>query len=186
VECTNTENDLKFRQIFRNNMSQHDEPTITSLTAADKKKGDYVMISFSPDLARFKMDTLDSDAVGLISKRAYDVAGSMAHCGGKKLVVTLNGERLQVKTFKEYIGMFDGINAPVAFEQVLGRWEVGVSASEDSSMRHVSFVNAISTSKGGSHVNYIADQIAEYVKHHRKKKVCLLVTMIPHFSLLVL
>jgi DNA topoisomerase II len=161
VECVDTEHGLKFRQIFQDNMTECGDPTVKSLTAAEAKKGDYVMISFSPDLDRFKMGSLDPDAVGLISKRAYDIAGSMGHCGGNKLAVTLNGQKLDIKNFKDYLNRFDGIQPPVAYEQVQGRWEVGVSASDDSSMHQISFVNSICTSKGGGHVNYIADQVAK-------------------------
>lgn len=38
------------------------------------------------------------------------------------------------------------------------RWQVVVSISEGET-RHVSFVNSICTSKGGTHVNYITEQI---------------------------
>ena len=37
-------------------------------------------------------------------------------------------------------------------------------------MMHVSFVNAISTSKGGGHVSYIADQVATHLQKTLKKK----------------
>lgn len=50
------------------------------------------------------------------------------------------------------------------------RWEVGVSASPDAMPHHISFVNAICTSKGGGHVNYIADQIAAHLVAFMKKK----------------
>ena len=43
-------------------------------------------------------------------------------------------------------------------ENLHERWEVIVSFSEGE-FNHVSFVNSICTSRGGSHVNYIADQI---------------------------
>jgi DNA topoisomerase II len=50
------------------------------------------------------------------------------------------------------------------------RWEVGVSASPDQTPRQISFVNAICTSKGGQHVNYIADQIATHLQKVLKKR----------------
>lgn len=52
---------------------------------------DYTKITFSPDLAKFKMDSLDKDIVDLMSRRACDVAAST---GGVK--VFLNGKNLQV------------------------------------------------------------------------------------------
>lgn len=169
VECVDCENGLKFKQVFRKNMSTAGEPSIVTCNAAEKKQGDYTKITFSPDLERFKMDTLDDDTVALLSKRAYDIAGSMANRGGKRLVVSLNGKKLPIKTFQDYLKLFDGINEPVAYEKVGDRWEVGIAVSEGS-FQQISFVNSICTSKGGGHVTYIADQVAAHLVGIVKKK----------------
>lgn len=169
VECVDTNNQLKFKQVFRENMSVAEEPVIKSLTAKELKQGDYTKITFSPDLERFNMRSLDRDTVGLLSKRAYDIAGSMANRSGKKLTVTLNGNKVPVKSFKDYLNLLDGVNKPVAYAQISDRWEVGVSVSEGT-FQQVSFVNSISTSKGGSHVSYIADMIGSSLVNVVKKK----------------
>jgi DNA topoisomerase-2 len=169
VECLDSGQGLKFKQTFRNNMGTAEEPSVKKCTAAEKKRGDYTMITFSPDLARFNMTSLDKDTVGLLSKRAYDIAGSMANRAGKKLAVTLNGTKLAVKSFQDYLKLFDGINPPVAYEKFGERWEVGVS-STDGSPQQISFVNSICTSKGGGHVAYIADQIGAHLVKTVKKK----------------
>ena len=169
VECVDSERGLKFRQVFENNMGVARDPVIKKATAAEVKKGDYTMITFSPDLKRFKMDKLDDDIVALLSKRAYDIAGSMAGRPGKKLAVTLNGKKLAIKNFQDYLKNFEGINLPVAYEKVGERWEVGVSSTEGN-FAQISFVNSICTSKGGTHVNYIADQVGAHLTATLKKK----------------
>jgi DNA topoisomerase-2 len=169
IECVDSENGLKFNQTFRDNMSDSEKPVVKKCTAAEKKRGDYTKISFCPDLKKFKMTSLDEDTVGLLSKRAYDIAGSMANRPGKKLAVTLNGTRVPVKSFQDYLKLFDGINPPCAYEKVGERWEVGVS-STDGTSQQISFVNSISTTKGGGHVNYIADQISSRLVETIKKK----------------
>jgi DNA topoisomerase II len=118
VECVDTEHGLFFEQTFRNNMSVAENPIVKKLTKAQIKNKDYVKISFSPDLVRFNMDKLDDNTVALLSKRAYDIAGSMAFNTGKKLTVSLNGEKLAIKSFKDYLGTFGGINPIVAYEKV--------------------------------------------------------------------
>ena len=45
------------------------------------------------------------------------------------------------------------------YEMVHPRWEVAFALS-DGEQRHVSFVNSISTSKGGTHVEMLSTQIA--------------------------
>ena len=96
VECMDVKKGKKFHQVFRNNMTTVGKPIIKNCTAAEKKKGDYTKITFSPDLEKFKMTSLDEDTVALLSKRAYDIAGSMCNIGGKNLVVTLNGKKVSL------------------------------------------------------------------------------------------
>lgn len=52
---------------------------------------DYTCVTFQPDLSKFKMKSLDKDIVALMSRRAYDIAGST-----KDVKVFLNGQRLPV------------------------------------------------------------------------------------------
>lgn len=52
---------------------------------------DFTCVTFQPDLSKFKMEKLDKDIIALLTRRAYDVAGS---CKGVK--VTLNGKKLPV------------------------------------------------------------------------------------------
>lgn len=128
VECVDTENGLHFHQVFRDNMSVKEEPKIRKCTSKEEKAGDFVKISFSPDLERFKMTHLDKDTVGLFGKRAYDIAGTMSQAPGKKLYVKLNGNKLPIKSFSDYLECFDGINKPVAYEKV-SKQQTGMSST---------------------------------------------------------
>lgn len=160
VECVDTASGKFFKQTFRNNMGTRDEPTIKNLTKAQQKKGDYVKISFSPDLPRFKMTCLDDDIVGLMKRRAYDVAATLANSPGKRLVVSLNGAKLPIKSFEDYVKCMDGVNKPVAFQKV-DRWEVAVGVSDGTNLGQVSFVNSISTYKGTFCSGYFAAVLAD-------------------------
>lgn len=87
------------------------------------------------------------------------------------LQIFLNGKRINVKGFSDYIDLFlkDKPDCPKIYERVNDRWEVCISASEGS-MQNVSFVNSINTIRGGTHVNYIADQVATKVLEKLPKK----------------
>jgi len=171
VECIDTKNKLKFQQVFRNNMVVAEEPIIHEIkNSTVLKAGDRTKITFKPDLEKFNMSCLDQDAVELLSKRVYDIAGVMSNATGKHLVVSLNGEKIPVKTFKDYISLYEGIRAPAAFEKINDRWEVGVGPSSDGAFQQISFVNAICTYKGGQHANFIADKIAARLVQTLKKK----------------
>lgn len=58
-------------QVFSNNMSKKTEPKITNCKASDN----WTSITFKPDLAKFGMETLESDVVMLMRKRVFDMAG---------------------------------------------------------------------------------------------------------------
>ena len=72
-------------QSWKDNMGTTGKVSITS------SKSDYTMVSFKPDLSKFKMTHLDKDTVGLMTRRAYDIAGCTRGVG-----VTLNGKKLPV------------------------------------------------------------------------------------------
>lgn len=57
----------------------------------------------------------------------------------------------------------------VIYERVNDRWDVAFSLS-DGQFQQVSYCNAIATTKGGSHVNYVADQIVQGLVDLVKKK----------------
>jgi DNA topoisomerase-2 len=156
----------KYRQTWTENMSKVGKAKITK----NSKGEEYTCITFRPDLTRFGMDAIDEDTVALLKKRVYDMAGTV-----KNVKVYLNDERLKIKTFKQYVEMYLDSSAAEAsetaggaaqpkqtaiFEQIGERWEVAVAVSEGS-FQQVSFANSIATTKGGTHVAFIADQIAK-------------------------
>ncbi|BGP57010.1 DNA topoisomerase 2 [Rhodotorula sphaerocarpa] len=57
----------------------------------------------------------------------------------------------------------------VIYERVNDRWDVAFAVS-DGQFQQVSYCNAIATTKGGSHVNYVADQIVQGLVDLVKKK----------------
>ena len=63
-------------------------------------KEEYTKITFRPDLARFGMTTVDDDSVSSLKKRVFNIAGTT-----KNVKVYLDGEKLKVKHFKQYMEM---------------------------------------------------------------------------------
>ncbi|PAV74341.1 hypothetical protein WR25_13839 isoform B [Diploscapter pachys] len=167
LETSSKEYKKAFKQTWINNMTKDEEPQIGKATDSD-----YTKITFKPDLAKFKMTELDDDIVGLMSRRAYDVAGS-----SKGVKVYLNGKLLPVQGFKQYVEQYtkdvlgpDNEPVKVVYDNVTPRWEIALCVS-DKGFQQVSFVNSIATTKGGRHVDYIADQITSRLVEVIKKKV---------------
>ena len=162
VEAADGAAGKKFTQTWRDNMSGTVGPGAVSAYAG----ADFTRVTFAPDLARFKMATLDADAVALLSKRVFDMAGVL----GKGVAVSLNGVRVPVASFADYVALYrlpEG--APTVFERAGPRWEVGATLS-DGAFSQVSFVNSIATTAGGQHVALVADAIATAVAEHANKK----------------
>ncbi|XP_046387221.1 DNA topoisomerase 2-alpha isoform X2 [Ischnura elegans] len=167
VETACKEYKKYFKQTWTNNMGKASEVKLV-----DYNKEDFTRVAFSPDLAKFKMETLDKDIVSLMSRRAYDVAATT-----RGVNVYLNGKKLPVKTFKDYCELYlkdkkedESGNAVKCVHEVCSeRWEVAVTVS-DEGFQQVSFVNSIATTKGGRHVDYITEMIIKHLMEVVKKK----------------
>ena len=135
---------------------------------------DFTRVTFEPDFRKFKMTELDNDIISLLKKRVYDVAGTSP----SRIKVFLNDKKINIDNFKDYVDLyikdkyFDE-EAKIEFPKIEAnsteRWEV-IFSMTDGTFQQVSFVNGICTSKGGTHVNYIIDQIIERIAETIKKK----------------
>lgn len=166
VETACIESKRSFKQTWFDNMGRAGESKIKPFDGDD-----FTCITFQPDLAKFKMQALDRDTVALLTRRAYDIAGAT-----KGVKVILNGKRLPVNGFRSYVDLYlkdrtDEVGAPlsVVHELVNERWEVCLAISEKG-FQQVSFVNSIATTKGGRHVDYVADQVVAKLIEVVKKK----------------
>lgn len=166
VETATKEYKKCLKQTWGDNMGKASEPRIK-----DYYGEDFTKVTFSPDLSKFKMQSLDDDIVSLMSRRAYDVAAST-----KGVKVYLNGSRVAVKNFKDYIDFYikgkeDDVGNPlkIVYENCGPRWEVAITLS-DKGFQQMSFVNSIATTKGGRHVDHVTELIVKQLIETLKKK----------------
>ncbi|KAJ2052027.1 DNA topoisomerase 2 [Coemansia sp. S16] len=179
VETADANSQKKYHQVFSDNMLKIGKPKITK----HAMKKEYTKITFKPDFAKFRMTHLDDDTIALITRRVYDLAGCV---DGVK--VFLNGEAIVLsKGFKSYVELYllppsnpdepaSSKSPDIVYKKFGDRWEVAFAVSEGQ-FKQVSFVNSINTTRGGTHVNYIADQITKkFIEGVKKSKV----TIKPH------
>lgn len=163
VETADRASGHKFKQVYKNNMSEKTDPAIT----ANPRNEEYTRITFKPDLQRFNMTRIDDDLEALLKKRVYDLAGIV-----EGVKVYLNNERIRINNFKQYVNMYlpqSDNKQPVIFANPHERWQIAFTLS-DGQPQQVSFVNSICTSKGGIHVSYVLDKITANVMEAVKKK----------------
>nr|CAD7193744.1 unnamed protein product [Timema douglasi] len=82
----------------------------------------------------------------------------------------------QVKNFKDYCELYlkgkeddNGDPVKIVYEECNPRWEVAAAIS-DRGFQQVSFVNSIATTKGGRHVDLVADMIVKQIIETIRKK----------------
>lgn len=176
LECQDSERGKRYKQTWTDNMQKMGKAKITS-----SKSADFTRVTFKPDFKRFGMpDGIDDDLESLLYRRVYDMVGTV-----RGIKVYLNGQQIKIKDFKAYCDLYAKSIAKERSDEEGGapsctvemdkdkghpRWEVGFAVS-DGTFQQVSFVNSIATTTGGTHVNYIADQItASLLKALNKRK----------------
>jgi DNA topoisomerase II len=154
----------KYYQEFRNNMLEKDEPTITKIKGKDSSP--YTCITYYPDFEKFNMKDMSDNDMKWMKRRVYDVAA----CTKKDVKVYFNDEEIQIKTFDDYIKLCYEDEPLLIYNEVNPRWKIGCVFSPDCGNHQTSFVNGTSTYKGGTHVDYIMDQIVAGISNYIKDK----------------
>lgn len=150
-------------QVFSNNM--HDR---TKASVYPANRG-FTEISYEPDLKRFGMDQIDDTSLLIMFKRCLDVAA----CNNKLTVVFNWVERdektrtytLRFKSFEEYIKLY----SQEFFYEESKDWKIAF-AKADGGFTNVSFVNSVQTKDGGTHVEYIVNQLIAELRELIRKK----------------
>eukprot|EP00980_Cylindrotheca_fusiformis_P011959 scaffold2830_cov131-Cylindrotheca_fusiformis.AAC.80 len=149
-------------------MTKASEPEISNLE--DSTIEDCTCITFVPDMARLTGDpsavAIEEQDYAIMCRRVVDAAG----CAAGKLNVWLNGQDVSMKSFADYSQMYrkeDSLG--LLFHNINSRWEVGIGLSENNSFDSISFVNGMSTPRGGTHVNVIVNQVVKRIQEKATK-----------------
>jgi len=143
-----------FEQTFSNNMRERTQAKIV------KWKDHFTEIFYIPDLPRFSLEKIDADHVEMMRKRCIDLAAC-----NPSLTITFNETAYKFDKFADYCKLY----VPDVVYEEGTRWKVGIAPSEGS-FTQVSFVNSVETKDGGTHVDYIASQVIEWIRERVKKK----------------
>lgn len=144
----------KFKMVFEDNSQTRNPPKVSPGATG------FTKITYNPDFEKLGMKGIDDDNIAVLVNRVYQIAATNSN-----LKVYLNGSRINIKSFKDYIELF---TQEYAYEDA-GHWKVGIAGSDDG-FKHISFVNGTHTKTGGTHVDYVANQICAELRAHIKKK----------------
>jgi DNA topoisomerase-2 len=144
----------RYIQNFSDNMSKRDKAKITTSTVK------HTEITFTPDYDRLNT-SLEGGNFKELERRVYAIAGC-----NPNIRVHFNGELIKIKTFKDYINLYDD---SYVYEDN-DKWRVAIGKTSGG-FQHVSFVNGAETTDSNStHVKYITDQIEGKLREFFKKK----------------
>lgn len=153
---------LTYNQTFENNMTKIGTPKVT------KSKGkSSVCVEWTPDFARFGMTQITEGMIQLVERRVWDLAMTL----GKDVKVSWNGTVAKCKNLTDYAKGF-GCES-VVYETPNERWHIAIADSPTDKAFSMSFVNGIWTSKGGTHVDSVTNQVVAHIVDYleTKKKV---------------
>ena len=145
-----------FTQTFTNNMRDR---TVAKIKKSTKN---FTEINYTPDYEKFGLTEIDETHLKLIQKRVIDIAGC-----NPGIKVYFNDVLINTKTFEDYIKYY---KSEFFFESNKDKtWSIGIAPSTDG-FQQISFVNSTDTYDGGSHVDYILNQILSQLREFFQKK----------------
>ncbi|AEQ32844.1 DNA topoisomerase 2 [Acanthamoeba polyphaga mimivirus] len=166
IETIDAKRGKKFYQKFTDNMYTKEKPKITTT----KSKTPYTKISFIPDFKKFGLKGLTNDIVALFKKRVYDLAMTT------NAKVYFNEKIISQNNFTKYIDLYfpEGSEHKKVLDVTThDRWKVCAVYDPTDQLEHqnISFVNSICTSRGGTHVDQVVNQVVKDLKEAVAKKV---------------
>lgn len=145
-----------FSQIFSNNMRDRTQPKVK------KQSKGFTEIVYTPDLERFALKSIDDDHYKMIEKRVYDLAAC-----NSSLKIYFNGTLINMKSFEDYIKLYV---SEYFYEFKKDKtWSIGIALSENG-FQQVSFANSTETYDGGTHLDYVMNQIISSLREFFSKK----------------
>jgi len=151
-----------YRQRFSNNMRKIGKP---SIRPAKPGASSFTRITVSPDFEKLGIADakIPPDTVRVLTRRVYDIAAT------SRSIVKLGTRRVPCSSFRQYTKMFAPEGSPIVVYETT-RWRVAVFPSFDAPGPRVAFVNGVECN-AGTHVSYIANQIAKHVRAKLKQPV---------------
>lgn len=141
-----------YYQEFENNLSIINKPEIVK-----SKNKSYTKISYSPDLSIFKMNKeVKADTLALFKKRVYDLA-----VYNPTVNVIFNDEQIKINSIKDWAKLHLDEDSEFFEEKINNKWSIVLAQSKTDNFEQCSIVNGNTTWLGGTHVDYVMNQLVK-------------------------
>ena len=178
VDIKDGGNAIHYKQTWSNNMASVSKPSVRKMTAQKSN----VSVEFIPDLSKFpgtssdkSQNRISDDMYDFIYTRAIEIAALV----GKECKVSWNGHTVSTNSFEKFVKLFVRANETPAYEKCGERWQIAAVLtknlfSEDETHKqdhkHISFVNAVNTRRGGQHLVHVSKHILGEICEAAQKK----------------
>ena len=149
-----------YYQEFSDNLAVIGKPKVS------KSKKSYTKITYYPDFKRFGMTHIDEDTKLIFLKRCIDV-----HIYNISTKMYFNDNLVNIKSIQDYIQLHVDSESDLFVEKLKNNWVVGISKSTSDQFEQISIVNGTSTFRGGTHVNWISNNISKAITDSFGKKI---------------
>lgn len=153
-----------FLQKWNDNMGNICDPIIKKATKKQLKSDVRTKVTFTPDLSRFGVETLEH-VVPYLYTRLVEVSATLQ----KKVKIYFNGKRINIDNFKDYVRLF-AERKNIFFDNT-SNIEYGFKVSGQDGFTQHSFVNNTRTSDGGPHVEVVSDTICRVIQKYFKSRM---------------
>jgi len=152
----------KYTQICEKNLDVIHAPVLCKTNEKD-----YTCIEFYPDFKRFGTQDISKGTLNVIERRCYDVA---AWISDYKVQCHFNDKNVNC-SFEEYTSLFcDEFQSKEKILTKNDHFKVAVCSSNNEQFQHISFVNGVHTINGGTHVNFVLQNLIKKLIPRLKKK----------------
>lgn len=139
---------------WTNNMRNVEKPNITN----NSRNG--TEIQWLTDWSVFGLKGLTDDLEHLLCRRVVDLAGL-----NPKLKFYWKGTLIKINSWNDYVRLYqDNVETIQS-----GGWNLSIGTS-DVGFKHLSFVNGVHTKDGGTHLDWVLDEVVSEIRDVIKKK----------------
>ncbi len=119
------------------------------------------IVTFEPDLERFKIKEIDDTHINTIYQRLLNLSISYPQINFK-----FNNKTIKLSSFKKLISLFSESSEIYENERV----KIAIIPNNTDDFKHYSFVNGLKIPDGGTHIDEITSKVVNIVKEKLSKK----------------
>lgn len=120
-----------------------------------------VKVKFYPDLEKFGLKDIDETHKNIIKQRLINLTMTFP-----EIIFKFNGKKLNINTFKKYVLLFNKTAEIYETEN----YKFAILPNESDDFKQFSYVNGLKISDGGTHIDYIINNIVGPIRDKLIKK----------------